>query len=766
MLLSLVLYALNGQAQGTLVESGNGNWEYFVLNDPPHPGPWPFGDYVIPGGVTGWNSSMTAPGGPWLTNYVNTGGTPDRMWADETNGQVHGVLFRTIVNVANADGAFSFDLLPNNECQVFINGVQVGGTYNWTAGLQTICVPPGVMQNGNNLIAIQTTEWLDDNSTLQFLLRQDFVVEAEIIHTCTNTGSIDLTVNGPGPFTYQWTSPNLGSVVTTQDLSNLTPGLYLVVITDSRGCSFRRLYRVRDLSVAGNPFNQDYFMGGVYQSEGWVSTTVETCEGFLKVGNWAYNDMQDAWRIMLTWFDANGDVLMTKNYQGPEISPSIYATAMVLADDGEHVIITGRGNVGLLAMKVRISDGAVIWSSNYDSYIGLDICAIGNDRYALVGKFSTYLSILAIDGSGAVLWHRHYSGIPEQIYPHSMCFQSNGQTITVAGVVNKIFNVDCSPDDNAFFTFAVDLNGGIVNNFKIFDYYCAASGIDVNATPDGGYVLTNFGQLKADAYMHANLLKLDASFNIDWNRIFTRADYGLIGAAVQVTPDGYALGITSIFQGTNTTAGWIQTDQQGHFVSAVDYGTSFVVDYATTAYMIKLRDNGFLINGETYTDWANTRDGYHLIRIRKDGSTEQCYERVVLKEENIQPGEFYATLSPTVVGNPQAVSISSMDHETQLLDCYGRSRTEKSTSTEEVVQNTFRIYPNPGNGSLSIRFTRSVAAVNLVVYDASGKAVYSGKAIPSGQELQLDIHELPQGLYTVRVVYPDGSQQQQRYMKY
>ncbi|HMS52562.1 MAG TPA: hypothetical protein PKD56_09550, partial [Chitinophagales bacterium] len=55
--------------------------------------------------------------------------------------------------------------------------------------------------------------------------------------TCAglNNGSIDLTVIGGTPgFTFNW-SPALGNI---EDPANLSPGLYSVTITDSKGCPF------------------------------------------------------------------------------------------------------------------------------------------------------------------------------------------------------------------------------------------------------------------------------------------------------------------------------------------------------------------------------------------------------------------------------------------------------------------------------------------------------------------------------------------------
>jgi len=52
----------------------------------------------------------------------------------------------------------------------------------------------------------------------------------------TNDGSINLTVSGGAPaYTYAWTGP--GGPYTTEDLSSLVVGTYVVIVTDSNGCT-------------------------------------------------------------------------------------------------------------------------------------------------------------------------------------------------------------------------------------------------------------------------------------------------------------------------------------------------------------------------------------------------------------------------------------------------------------------------------------------------------------------------------------------------
>lgn len=70
-----------------------------------------------------------------------------------------------------------------------------------------------------------------------------------IIHISTygaNDGAISVvSTGGVGTHTYRWEYPN-GSVVTTKDISNLSPGQYTLTVTDANNCSYSETYIVRE----------------------------------------------------------------------------------------------------------------------------------------------------------------------------------------------------------------------------------------------------------------------------------------------------------------------------------------------------------------------------------------------------------------------------------------------------------------------------------------------------------------------------------------
>ncbi len=73
----------------------------------------------------------------------------------------------------------------------------------------------------------------------------------EIVETISNAtngtgGAVDISVSGGTPaYTYEWNDPDDS---TTEDIDNLTPGLYTVTVTDANGCTNLETYTVVDFA--------------------------------------------------------------------------------------------------------------------------------------------------------------------------------------------------------------------------------------------------------------------------------------------------------------------------------------------------------------------------------------------------------------------------------------------------------------------------------------------------------------------------------------
>ena len=90
-----------------------------------------------------------------------------------------------------------------------------------------------------------------------------------------NTGSIDISVfGGAFPYTYAWTLNNGNQIASTQDLFNITAGVYNLTITDFNGCSIINSFAITQPSSAAviSSNVQPVFCFG--DSTGWINATV------------------------------------------------------------------------------------------------------------------------------------------------------------------------------------------------------------------------------------------------------------------------------------------------------------------------------------------------------------------------------------------------------------------------------------------------------------------------------------------------------------
>ena len=123
-------------------------------------------------------------------------------------------------------------------------------TYSWTSTVPG-WVDPGTqdisgLQNGDYTVTVTDSNAPTPNSTSlgPITVATSFpTVTAQVSSAgcgLANTGAINVSVNGgTAPYTYLW---NDGA--TTQDRSNLTPGLYTVVVTDDNGCTAQATYTI------------------------------------------------------------------------------------------------------------------------------------------------------------------------------------------------------------------------------------------------------------------------------------------------------------------------------------------------------------------------------------------------------------------------------------------------------------------------------------------------------------------------------------------
>ena len=83
-----------------------------------------------------------------------------------------------------------------------------------------------------------------------------------------------------------------------------------------------------------------------------------------------------------------------------------------------------------------------------------------------------------------------------------------------------------------------------------------------------------------------------------------------------------------------------------------------------------------------------------------------------------------------------------------------------TSPVEEYIvnkDNVFTIYPNPANNNVTIEFENSNNEYSIEIFDMSGRLVIH--KISSDYQNYIDVNNLKNGLYMVRIIYDNNGYQ-------
>ncbi|MDD4150380.1 MAG: T9SS type A sorting domain-containing protein [Bacteroidales bacterium] len=122
------------------------------------------------------------------------------------------------------------------------------------------------------------------------------------------------------------------------------------------------------------------------------------------------------------------------------------------------------------------------------------------------------------------------------------------------------------------------------------------------------------------------------------------------------------------------------------------------------------------VEGETFRDAINTSDGGYLI-IGESSSFDQYTSMYIVKTDSLGLGNYTSPVEEYIINK----------------------------------NNEFRVYPNPASTIVTIEFENSNNEYSIEIFDMSGRLVL--QKISSDYQNYIDVNNLKNGLYMVRIVY-------------
>ncbi len=521
----------------------------------------------------------------------------------------------------------------------------------------------------------------------------------------------------------------------------------------------------------GQTFNKEYTISNFYRDNVVAKSTIEIYKnplpkkiitvGSIKGTNTVLED------IVITHTDVSGNITWTKRYGKNNLHEN--ASGVTQSQDGRHVIVTGlimdpqtpnwRSN--LLIMKIRILDGAVIWSRKYgtptSSEVGILVGKVPNiegdkGEYIIMGtsEFAATdskkrLFGLRIDENGGIIWskrYQHTSTSTKLLIPTDMQVFQNSFKVTgrlkEQSQPRKIFVVDFRTDSgdqytygsSDFFTFSrsgVDLNDPSLTSVS-GNQGGTAIAYTSNEGGSGSFCFNGGPTNKV------NVSLLDINNNLVWTKYFWQdANDGQrpIGIHSNLsTPKGHRLNVgVNTFRNGKSAPAFLSLDPiSGGILGFRNYrvaGTSFENVDRLGNDMVPIRFNaGYLIKSRTST-------GYNIIKADNLGYVS-CSEEDVISTCGTYLFKGIKKVTPINYGTSDAIEVINNTIQSDEEDCqyyinWDGTFDAKSNQDQAVSESAqFVIHPNPADDYAVVDASDlNWESITVTVLDMLGQEVYS-----------------------------------------
>lgn len=441
------------------------------------------------------------------------------------------------------------------------------------------------------------------------------------------------------------------------------------------------------------------------------------------------------------------------------------SVSMVHAD--QHAIVFNPKNPGQILFG---NDGGIFFAANKNSLNTTSSIPMRNTRYNVTQYYGATLNPAKTPSNEEFL-----AGA-----------QDNGTSLFAGAPLTNNFYSESSYYGGD----GCNTEYGPTGNYKIYSYVYNYHYI---TAPNGSnYSLINTGQGTTGLFV--NVLAVDRNRNVffssrggyslnrvlglNTNNAYTRSTISAGSAGSdgisKLTVSPFTTASTTLFAGTNL----------GKLIKITNADTTPVNNTITTPFAGTVSDIKFGANedeilvtvsnyGATMVNVWYTNDGGASWK-NKEGNLpdmpvraifmnpDQPKEVIIGTEMGIWGTSDFDSTNPTwaqfsgAIGNTR---ITQLDYRpatrTLLAATYGRgawtstnTQSSMATSDQATSKQDFKVYPNPSRGSVFVKFeSAKIKKVDVSLYDASGKIVFSKKNVASNEEM---ITNLQKGFYILK----------------
>jgi hypothetical protein len=428
--------------------------------------------------------------------------------------------------------------------------------------------------------------------------------------------------------------------------------------------------------------------------------------------------------------------------------------------------VWGAGNVDGFLIKTN-AYGDTLWTKTYGGFDNEEIRSVeqtSDGGYIAAGITSSFgggsvdVCLIKTNASGNLLWTKTFGGT-------GFDFGFSVQQTFDGGYI--VSGSTLGPLGDDIYLIKTDSNGDSLWT-RLFGGPSSARGNSVKQTSDSGYVVVGFTLVgtSSDVYM----IKTNSTGNVIWSKTYGGAGLDEGMSVQQTTDGGYVIaGYTASFGAGSDDFYLIKTNANGDALWTKTYGG---VNLDKAFSVQQTNDGGYIISGnyliktDAIGDTLWTRvflglnglhtcarqcfDGGYIISFT---SGTQIY--LIKTDANGNSGcnqtssQTIITTPATQVNNPTTIISSNSNIATSPITLVGSGGGAittlcSSVSINEITKNnSFLVYPNPANDIITINSTNNFPATEIILFDASGRAVVEKKL---NKEASFSVKELNAGI--------------------
>jgi len=437
--------------------------------------------------------------------------------------------------------------------------------------------------------------------------------------------------------------------------------------------------------------------------------------------------------------------------------------------DGRYIVAGstysfGAGNTDFLVIKLN-SFGNIEWKKTFggtDNDYATSICETSDSGSIVAGWTFSFgaggrdFLVIKLNSYGNIEWAKTFGGT-DWDWASSICQTSDGGYI-VAGDTRS-FGAGWND------LLVIKLNSyGNIEWAKTFGDPQHDDAWSICETSDGGYIVAgSTGSFEAGNFDFL-VIKLNSYGNIEWAKTFGGTDWDEAFSICNTSDNRYIVaGYTYSFGVDSSDFLVIKLNSSGNIEWAKTFGG---ITYDDGRSICKASDGGYIVAGNTESFEVDYID-FLVLKIQPDGSMgEGCpwysVNPTVTSPTLSTTSPNLTVTSPNISSSNVSPTITSPNLSIYTI-CEALGEYDRDTLIDSPIIDVYTPYLDViplGNNKFYVKYglpkIDKEFSINLSLYNLSGKLeriLFSGKKSSGVYKMNLDLNDLPSGIYFLRLSF-------------